>query len=38
MDKKESITKENCKNEVIRRQSKILDFTNKIFKAQISSS
>ena len=30
--------KEDCKQEVIRRESKIFNFTNKIFKAQVSSS
>ena len=30
--------KKDCKQEVIRRESKIFNFTNKIFKAQVSSS
>jgi len=34
MDKKEKKEKQ----EYVRRESKILDFSNKIFKAQVSSS
>lgn len=30
--------KEECKQDMIRRESKIFNFSNKIFKAQISSS
>lgn len=30
--------KEECKQELIRRESKIFGFSNRIFKAQISSS
>lgn len=36
MDK--PIKKEQCKQGSIRRESKILGFSNKIFKAQVSSS
>ena len=37
MDKPQG-KKEDCKGDFVRRESKIFGFSNKIFKAQISSS